>query len=372
MDVFELAGVVGQNRAVAALRAAVAHEPVHAYLLVGPPGAGSAATARAFAAALLCPEGGDGTCRTCRLALAGEHPDVSDFTPEGANLRLPEVQEIIRVALRSPGEGARKVVVVHDLHRVEEASPAALLKTLEEPPASTVFVLLADLVIPELVTIASRSVRIDLPPLPSSTIEGVLVAEEVPPERAAVAAAAALGDLDRARLLAVDDDLARRQRLWRSLPERVDGRGSTAAAAVDELLEHIEEAAQPLRVRQAAELEAFDGQVTRTGRRGTGRKVLVEQHKRQARRHRTTELRFGLATLAASYRDALVAGGDGRAADAVDAITAATEALLHNPNETLLLQALVLRLPAGTVSSPRPSGGERTGPGSSVGRAAHS
>ena len=67
--------VVGQPRAVAALRAA-AHHPVHAYLFRGPAGSGAAAAARAFAAAVLCPDGGCGHCETCRRALAGTHPDL--------------------------------------------------------------------------------------------------------------------------------------------------------------------------------------------------------------------------------------------------------------------------------------------------------
>jgi len=345
--VFREAGVVAQDRAVAALDAS-AVAPVHAYLLVGPPGAGAAAAARGFGAALLCAAGGDGTCRDCRLALAGEHPDVRSFAPAGAALRVEEAEAIVREATRSPVEGARKVVVVHDVHRVDVATPA-LLKTLEEPPASTVFVLLADAVAPEIATIASRCARIDLPPLPVPTIEAALVAEGVAAERAAAVAPAALGDLERARLLASDEDLARRERLWRTLPSALDGTGGTVANAVDELLEHIEEAAAPLRVQQAAEVAALEDRLATTGARGSGgRKALAEQHKRVQRRHRTTELRFGLATLASVYRDHLAAGGPDPAADvaAVDAITAVAEGLIHNPREELVLQALLLRLPS--------------------------
>jgi DNA polymerase-3 subunit delta' len=345
-EVFRQAGVVDQDRAVAALVAA-ARAPVHAYLLVGPPGAGAAAAARGFSAALVCPDGGDGTCRACRLAMAGEHPDVATFAPSGAYLRVPEVEDVVREALRSPVEGGRKVLVLHEVHRVGDATPA-LLKTLEEPPASTVFVLLADAVAPQIATIASRCARVDLPALPPATIEAALVAQGVDAERAASVAPAALGDLERARVLIADEDLARRQRLWRTLPAHLDGTGSTVAAAVDELLEHIEEAASPLKARQVLEAATLEDRLAATGARGSGgRKALAEQHKRGLRRHRATELRFGLATLAAAYRDDLAAEPGDAAADvaAIDAITAAAEGLVHNPNETLLLQALFLRLP---------------------------
>ena len=70
-----LAGLVGQDVAVATLRAAAAR-PVHAYLFVGPPGTGKLPAAMAFAAMLLCPGGGEDGCETCRRVLDGCHPDV--------------------------------------------------------------------------------------------------------------------------------------------------------------------------------------------------------------------------------------------------------------------------------------------------------
>ena len=85
------------------------------------------------------------------------------------------------------------------------------------------------------------------------------------------------------------------------------------------------------------------------GERGSGRKSLEERHKRELRRHRTDELRAGLGALAAAYRDELVRGSS-RPAEAVAAVHAvhdALEALERNPNEALLLQALLLALPAG-------------------------
>jgi DNA polymerase-3 subunit delta' len=81
------AAVVGQDRAVEQLRAA-ARSPVHAYLLVGPAGTGKRAAARAFAAELLCPNGGDGTCDVCRRVLAGVHPDVVVVEREGAAMSV--------------------------------------------------------------------------------------------------------------------------------------------------------------------------------------------------------------------------------------------------------------------------------------------
>ncbi len=346
-DVFS--GIAGQPHLVAQLRAATI-QPVHAYLLVGPAGAGTAAAARAFAAALLCPRGGCGRCRDCRLVLAGEHPDVVTFVPEGAFLRVSDAEEITRVAMRSPVEGQRKVLVLAEFHRVQKVGPA-LLKTIEEPPPSTVFVVLADSVPPELVTIASRCVRIDVAPLTEATLVEALLDDGVDAPAAAAAAAAAGGSLDRARLLVSDAGLAARRAAWWRAPERLDGSGAAVAVVVAELVELVEAAAEPLHRAQAQALAELEAKVAASGGRGTGRAGLDATHKRALRRHRTDELRFGLSTLGTRYRAAMeTAAAEGTAVgplmSALDAIVASALALSRNPNEALLLQALFLRLPA--------------------------
>lgn len=363
-------GVVGQERAVALLRASAAR-PVHAYLLVGPAGTGKKAAAAAFAASLLCPSSGahdGGLCDSCRRALAGVHPDVVQVEREGAFIGLDAAQQVSRLAQMSPVEAARKVMVLHELHLVRDAVPA-LLKTIEEPPASTFFVILADHVPAELVTIASRCVTVEFDALTEEQVAGVLMADGVDPGRAQALAAAAGGRLDRARLLVADEGFEARRRAWRELPARLDGTGATAAALAEGLLSAIEASAEPLRARHAAELEALAerGRASGGGRgrgaRGSAAEVkqAEERHRREARRQRTDELRAGLATLAAAYRERLAAGLGRRAGgeasgasmngaaskaalEAVGLIDAAAQSLELNPNETLLLQALLARL----------------------------
>jgi DNA polymerase-3 subunit delta' len=220
-----------------------------------------------------------------------------------------------------------------------------LLKTIEEPPPGTVFLVLADDVPPELVTIASRCVRIDFGPVPAALVEDTLEAEGADASVARLAAAAAGGDLDRARLLAHDSGLAARRQAWHDIPKRLDGNGATVATIVEELLGLIDEAAGPLKERQDEEVARLQERIQQSGERGSGRKELEDRHKRELRRHRTDELRFGLATLTGSYRDRLVAGGTRADAHAVDLIQNLLEELIRNPNETLQLQALLLQLP---------------------------
>jgi DNA polymerase III subunit delta' len=362
--------VVGQERAVAALRVA-AVRPVHAYLLVGPAGTGKRAAATSFAAQLLCPAGGDGTCDVCRRVLAGAHPDVVVVEREGAAITVDMARDIGRAAARSPVEGRRKVLVLHDFQLVKEAGPA-LLKTIEEPPPSTVFVILAEHVPYELVTIASRCVRIDFSPLAPSVIAAALRADGVSAEQADELAVAADGRLDRARLLAADPEFGVRRRAWQAIPERLDGAGATAAAIADELIGLLEHSVTPLRARQDEEvanlkernarMSEVNGKTPR-GRAGAqpGLRELEERHKREVRRQRTDELRAGLAALAVAYRDQLAAGGSG-AADAVAAvgiIQKLNENLVYNPSEQLQLQALLVGL--GRLAGMRTATGSTSG-----------
>jgi DNA polymerase-3 subunit delta' len=353
VDLYER--VVGQERAVRHLRAA-ARSPVHAYLLVGSPGVGVQEAALAFAADLL---GGD------VRALDGRHPDVTVVERTGASIMVEEIDEVLRLAVRPPREGSRKVLVLHDLHLVDQHYPR-LLKTLEEPAPSTVFVVLAEDVPAELSTIASRCVRIDFSPLAAEVVAAALVAEGVDSLRAREVAAAAGGRLDRARLLAGDAGFAARQALWHGVPERLDGTGAAVAVLADELLSSIESVLEPLRARQAAEAAELEERVARYGERGSGRRDLEARHRREQRRVRADELRFGFTTLAAAYRDTLLASAAAsstaspaaadppsaatahrhhkQAVAAIEALDAAGEAIVRNPNETLLVQALLCRL----------------------------
>ncbi len=337
--------VVGQPEAVAVLRASTL-DPVHAYLFSGPTGSGKRRTARAFAGTLVTPEGEtDG--RSARLASVGEHPDVIEVERVGASILKAQALDIVRAAAMSPVEGRRKVLILHEFHLLSAEGAAVLLKTIEEPAASTVFVIVADQVPPELVTIASRCVRIEFRPLNDATVREALIAQGVEPGLASRAAASANGNLERARLLAADAGLESRRAAFADVPRRIDGSGHRAVGTARALLELIEAAAEPLKVRQAAEVAALEALVARTGERGSGRKGIEERHKRELRRHRADELRSGLTEIARTYRDALVDGTaryPERAAEGVARLHGAMEAIDRNPNELLLLQALLVEL----------------------------
>ena len=353
------AGIVGQPDALSQLRAA-ARRPVHAYLVVGTPGLGQQPLVRGFAAALLCPDGGCGHCSVCRRALAGVHPDLVEVERSGAFVTVDDARRVVRLAQRRPLEGHRQVIAVWDIHLARLAAPV-LLKTLEEPAGQTVFVLLADAVPAELATVASRCVTVALRPVPAPQLAERLRAEGVAGDDAPELAEAARGSIERARLLAADAGLAARRALWRSVPSRLDGTGASAASLAGELLASAEDAVEPLRARHRTEVEGLEAAAEQRGERTVpGRKEIEDRHHREERRWRTDELRAGLAVLAAAYRDRMLASATAEASEqparaearvaalagAVEAVEQAAAELVRNPNETLLLEAMLVRLSA--------------------------
>ncbi|MEZ5262486.1 MAG: ATP-binding protein [Acidimicrobiales bacterium] len=127
VDVDPFADITGQDDAVAQLRAA-ARTPVHAYLLVGPPGAGKRRAAMALAGELLATEAltaGDTEAvrRHRRLAAAEAHPDLTIIEREGPYITRDQARSVVSQSVRSPVEGARRVLVLTEFHLVVDAAP---------------------------------------------------------------------------------------------------------------------------------------------------------------------------------------------------------------------------------------------------------
>lgn len=299
--------VPGQERAISFLRQAAAR-PHHAYLLAGPEGGGKSIAARAFAAAVLCADGGCGTCRTCRLALEDKHPNEFLVEPEGRDIHIETVkQEIWHHAYRTAPEPGRKVFVVREADRLNPAAADALLKVLEEPPADAVFLLLSARPheLPE--TVLSRCHVVTFQSLSEAFIVRTLTEEGAEPERAALAARLAGGNLGRARRLAVDPDGLGFRDVARRAIEAASSGPAGALRAADLVLAAAERYRKDLGDRLKEEVAPFLDERGRPEEayRGAIRR-LEERHKRRVRRAERDYVDWVLLAVSALLRDRVV------------------------------------------------------------------
>ncbi|WP_157635771.1 DNA polymerase III subunit delta', partial [Nostocoides japonicum] len=218
--------VVGQEPAVETLRRAVADPSVmtHAWLFTGPPGSGRSIAARAFAAALQCPDGGCGVCRECRTAYEGTHADVDLVSTEGLSIGVDLARRLVELSSRRPSVGRWRVVVIEDADRLTEQSGNALLKAIEEPGSRTIWMLCAPSVEDVLITLRSRSRHVRLrTPRPEAVADLLARRDGIDPQMALYAARAAQSHIGLAKRLATDEGARIRRRDALRLATRIRG-----------------------------------------------------------------------------------------------------------------------------------------------------
>ena len=172
------ADVVGQESAVRSLRCAVASGRLpHALIFSGPEGVGKATCAAILAAALNCrasPREACGVCRSCHKIARGLHPDVLTVVPDGRHIRMSQVLEICKQVAYRPYEGSCRVVVVDRAHAMNPSAQNAILKTLEEPPPSSMLILVTSAPGGLLPTVHSRCQELRFGPLPLPDVQRTL------------------------------------------------------------------------------------------------------------------------------------------------------------------------------------------------------
>ncbi len=301
--------MVGQSRAADFLRTITSTGRVgHAYLFVGPPGAGKKTAALSLACALFCDDGGCGACAACGKVRRRVHPDVHVIEPEGAAGYLKEqVDAVIHDVQLAPIDGHYKVYIFEGADLFNDKSANAFLKTLEEPPDDVVIVLLShsyDRVMP---TIKSRCQVVRFRRIPPSEARALLVTQSGAYEDEAGAALAAVGGVvARAReFLASPGRRAARDMILRTLKDLTTMDGLDVLGSARELLTAVKAPLDEVKTTQAAELS------TRNEFKNRGAtKSVEERHKREL----TAREREGIAevlNVAESWlRDCLILSQD--------------------------------------------------------------
>jgi DNA polymerase-3 subunit delta' len=315
--------LVGQAPLIAALKESVvaadealrgqrAAGMTHAWLFTGPPGSGRSNAAKAFAAALLCDRGGCGECLACRTALAGSHADVTHVVTDQSQHRVDDIREIVRLAALAPAGHRWQIVVIEDADRLNDRSADALLKSIEEPPPRTVWLLCAPTAEDVVATIRSRCRPLVLRTPSTPAVAQYLMSRDGVPESVAVfAARASQGHIGRARALALDEKTrSRRQEVLR-VPSQLSDLGSCVAAAAGLVEAATAEAtprAETLDARELADLEAAYG-VGARGIRTSGfapaQKELQRAQKQRLKRFVRDAIDRYLLDIASFYRDVL-------------------------------------------------------------------
>lgn len=184
--------IVGHEAVISVLRRLVARGSVpHALLFTGAAGIGKGMLAMTLAASVLCKSKSTvpcGECIACKRAAAGTHPDIFRFESNGESLKIEQMRELQNAAALSPVFGNRRVVLLEDAQRLTLPAANSLLKILEEPNESLLFILTAGSTHTLLSTIISRCRVIKLAPVSVEALTSALIKRGYAPAAAEVAA----------------------------------------------------------------------------------------------------------------------------------------------------------------------------------------
>ncbi len=183
MNNMGFAQIRGQEKAIGFLKRMITHGRMsHAYLFYGPDGVGKKTTAEVLAQTVNCLRQEEDKltaeacleCSACRRIKKQIHPDVKLYEPDGNFVKIEAIRTMQHEISYKPFEGRYKVFIIDQADKMTTAAANCLLKTLEEPPAHSLIILISAGIHNLLPTVVSRCQRLEFSPLPASIIEDVL------------------------------------------------------------------------------------------------------------------------------------------------------------------------------------------------------
>lgn len=218
--------IIGHEENISVLRRLAATDRIpHAFLLTGSKGIGKGMVAKTLAATILCQSHDEkpcGECLTCRKLAAGTHPDVICFDSNGQTLKIEQMRELQTAASLSPAMGGKRIVIIEDAERLTAPAANSLLKILEEPSSSLMFILTASSTHSLLNTIVSRCRLMRLAPVAADSLATALAQRGYPVASARIAARLSGGRIGRALALLEPQGLDARNKgleVLRRIPE---------------------------------------------------------------------------------------------------------------------------------------------------------
>lgn len=205
--------IIGQDQIKEHLHNALQTGKVsHAYIINGEKSSGKEFVARVFSMALQCEKGGEEPCQechSCKQALSDNQPDIIRVTHEKPNtISVDDIRTQVNndVGIK-PYSSPYKIYIISEAEKMTPQAQNAILKTLEEPPAYAVMLLLTSNINALLPTIISRCVVLNMKPVPDSLVRKYLMEQlQVPDYKAEVCVAFARGNVGRAKALASSED----------------------------------------------------------------------------------------------------------------------------------------------------------------------
>lgn len=190
----------------------------HAYIIHGEDESGKMMLAQAFAKAILCQQSflnknevnGCGICKSCLQIESNNHPDLIYVTHEKASIGVEDIRtQVNNDIMIKPYASSRKIYIMDDAEKMTEGAQNALLKTIEEPPAYAVVILLVNNMTALLPTIRSRCVQLNLRPVAKQQIKSLLMeVYRIPDYLAEISASFSNGNVGKAIQYATSEEFS--------------------------------------------------------------------------------------------------------------------------------------------------------------------